>query len=270
MSYQQSRESIGALLVHAVACPLDDHHASIGNRRRQATRGRDVTIVELSGHEGARTSDARKLIPNRPHRAGAHPAQGFRQPRAAVVQPPGPYLPNVGWAPSFQTGEERQAAPVVDEGLESVVLNALRQGLIVSAPVFALVLFKPRMGPDGQERQGTCRPRGRDVEREPAPHRVSDQMAARDPKMVPEHLEIFRACLHRVERTRLDAGIAMTAQVWHHPPPAIGHLRDDLVPAAPALGEPVKQGDRRTFADHLIVEANVSAFQNHDMQIVWM
>jgi hypothetical protein len=95
-------------------------------------------------------------------------------------------------------------------------------------------------------------------------------VGTRDPKVVPQHLEVGGAGVHRVWRTGLDAGVAMTAQIGNQPLPAIRHLRDDLVPAAPGLGEAMEQRHRRTFADHLIVESNVSPLYDSHKQIVWM
>jgi hypothetical protein len=54
----------------------------------------------------------------------------------------------------------------------------------------------------------------------------------------------------------------MAPKVGHNPLPTGGHGRDELLPAATALGEAVEKGDRRAFAGDYIVEANVGTLQN--------
>jgi hypothetical protein len=102
------------------------------------------------------------------------------------------------------------------------------------------------------------------VEGKAAAHRVTDKMRARDPKAVPEPLQIFCAGVHRVWRARPDLGRAMAAEVGEHPLPAGRHQGNDFVPGPAALGEAMEERNRRAIADHLIVEPNViSHFENH-------
>ena len=226
-------------------------------------------MVELAGNERARASNAFQLVPDGPHGPCPHAAQRLREAGGPVVHPLGAHLRHERRAASLKPGEHREAAPVVDESLEPICLDPLRQCLIAAAPPLARLVLETGMGADREQREDPFRMGGRDMEGEPPPHGVAHQVGARDPEVVPQHHEVGSAGLHGVWATRADAGVAVAAKVGHHPPPAAGHVGDDLVPAAPALGESVENGDRRTFADHLIVESNVGPFQKH-RQILWM
>ena len=263
MSQQESRECLRSLLVHRVPGSLDDHDATPMDRCGQAARRRGVAVVELAGDECGRNLDAAELVPDRSHRARAHAAERFRETRNVIVHSRRSHLGKERRAAAFQPLEQWQAAPVVDEGFEPVILKALGQRFVTSSPSFARFLIEAGVSADGEQRQDSFRPRRSNVEGKAAAHRVTDEMGARDPKTVPEPHKILRASLHRVWRAGLDTSRAMAAEVGQHPFPAGRHQRDDLVPAPAALGEAMEQCDRRTFADHLIVELDVISFENH-------
>ena len=263
MSEEQARERFRPLLMNCVACSLDNHDATLLDRRGQAARRRSVAVVELAGDECGRNLDAAELVPDRSHRARAHAAERFRETRNVIVDSRRSHLGKERRAAAFQPLKQWQAAPVVDEGFEPVILNALCQRFVTSSPSFARFLVEAGVSADGEQRQDSFRPRRSNVEGKAAAHRVADEMGARDPKTVPEPHKIFRASLHRVWRAGLDTSRAMAAEVGQHPFPAGRHQRDDLVPARAALGEAVEQRDRRTFADHLIVESDIISFENH-------
>ena len=62
---------------------------------------------------------------------------------------------------------------------------------------------------------------------------------------------------------------AVAAQVRHDPHPALGHMRDDLSPAAAALGEAVQERDRRTVAGDKVAQPGIPSVENHS-SMVWM
>jgi len=85
MSEEQARERFRPLLMNCVACSLDDHDATLLDRRGQAARRRSVAVVELAGDECGRNLDTVELVPDGSHRARAHAAERFRQTRNVIV-----------------------------------------------------------------------------------------------------------------------------------------------------------------------------------------
>src|SRR4029077_11901702 len=136
-------------------------------------RGGDVTVVELAGHERAGTGDPSEFVPHRSHRAGAHAPKRFGQAGDAIVHPLSSHLRNERRPAALEPGEHREAAPVVDEGLEPVLLYALRHRLVTPPPALARVLIEPGVRADGEERKDALRPRGGDMEGEASAHRVA-------------------------------------------------------------------------------------------------
>ena len=108
------------------------------------------------------------------------------------------------------------------------------------------------------------------MQREPASHRIADEVGALDAEVVPENLEVSETRVHGAHCPGLQPSFAMTAQVGHDPAPASGHGVDQLLPAPPALRKAVEEGDRGALACNEIVEAHVGALQNRHGQIVWM
>ena len=264
MSEEESGECLRPLLVHRVAGALDDHDATVGNRPGKATRRCGIAVVELAGNEAARNFETVELAPDRVHRARPHTAKRSRKTGNVIVHARRTHLSGERWASAFQTFEHGQAAPVVDKGLEAIGLNALSQRLIAASPYFARILVQAGMSSDGEERQESFRPGGRNVKRKAAAHGVTDQMRTLNSEAVPEPLQIFCAGVHRVWRARPDLGRAMAAEVGEHPLPAGRHQGNDFVPGPAALGEAMEERNRRAIADHLIVEPNViSHFENH-------
>ena len=130
MSEKQAREHLRPLLMNCVTGSLDDHDAPVRHRSRQAARRGSIAVVELAGDERGWDLDTVELVPDGSHRARAHAAQRFRQTRNVIVHARGSHLGQERRPSALQTLEQGQAAPVVDEGLQPVVLNALRQRLV--------------------------------------------------------------------------------------------------------------------------------------------
>src|ERR1700675_521387 len=226
MSEEQARERFGSLLMNRVPGSLDEHHATIGDRRREPARGLGVAVVELAGDESGRYLDPAELVPEWSHSAGAHAAERLRKSRGVIVHTGRSHLSEERRAAPLQTLEQGQAAPVIDESLEPLTLDSLRQRLVASPPTYARFLVEPGVSADGQERKDSFGPRCSNVERKAAAHRVADQVSARDPKAVPELHEIVGARIHRVCGAGPDTSRAMAAEIGQHPLPARRHQRD--------------------------------------------
>ena len=226
-------------------------------------------MVQLTGHEGAWNADLRELVPERVHRAGAHSAQRAGEARDVVTQALRADLRHVGGSSSLQAGEQGQRPPVVGESLEPVLLDAFGETLVAAAPPFAGVFLQPRMRADGEQREHAVGTPGRDMQRQPAAHRIAHDVTALHADRVPEQDEIPGARVHGAQRAMTKLGFAVTAQVRHDPRPAQRHVRDELAPAAAALGEAVEERDRRAVAGDKVAQPGVPSVQNHH-SILWM
>src|SRR5438445_13611785 len=129
MSEKQARERLGSLLMNCVTGSLNDDDSTVRDRSRQASRRRSVAMVELAGDERAGHFYTVELVPDRSHRARAHPAERFGQTRDMIFHARRSHLGQERWAAALQPLEQREAAPVIDEGLESVLLDSLRKRL---------------------------------------------------------------------------------------------------------------------------------------------
>src|SRR5712692_8165351 len=135
----------------------------------------------------------------------------------------------------------------------ALVFDPLSERLVALTPSLARLVLEPRVGADRQQRLEALGEPRRHVQREPAAHRVADEVGALDPEVIPQHLEVRGAGVHRARRAWLDPRLTMAPKVGHHPLPTGGHGRDELLPTAAALGEAVEKGDRRAFAGDEIV-----------------
>ena len=127
-------------------------------------------MIELPRHESARKRDVREVIPERVHAPGPHAAQRTSKSGDMVIHPFRPYLGNEGRAPALEAGEQRQAAPVLDERFETAVLDALCQSIVPEPASCSRLFLQARMGADGQEREDAFRPPCRDMQGEPTAH----------------------------------------------------------------------------------------------------
>ncbi len=97
------------------------------------------------------------------------------------------------------------------------MFDPLSERLVALTPSLARLLLESRVGADRQQRQEALGDPGRHVQREPAAHRVADEVGTLDPEVIPQHLEVRGAGVHRARRARLDPRFTMAAKVGHHP-----------------------------------------------------
>ena len=173
-------------------------------------------------------------------------------------------LRHICWPSSLQACEQGQRPPVVDESLEPVLLDAFGETLVAAAPPFAGVFLQPRMRADGEQREHAVGTPGRGMQRQPAAHRIAHDVTALHAQRVPQPHEVRGARVHGAQRAVSELGFAVTPQVGHDPFPALWHVRDELAPAAAALGEAVEERDRRPVAGHKVAQPGVPSVQNHD------
>ena len=221
-------------------------------------------MVKLSRDESARAAHVGELVPDRIHRAGSHASQRAGESRDVVLQPFRPHLSDVRRPAALQPGEEGKSAPVIDERLDAIALDAFRQGLVAEPAALACAVVEPGMRADRDEREHALGTARRHVKRKPPTHRVAREVRPLDPEPVPKGKQVLGASVHRAWRARRRLRFAVAAKVGHDPTPAFGDLGDELAPAPSALREAVQQGDRRTGAGHKVAQLYVLTLQNHD------
>ena len=220
-------------------------------------------MVQLAGDEGAWKRDAREVIPQRIHGAGAHPAQRAGKAGDVVRHPLGAHLGHERGPATLEAREQGQRAPVVDERLQPVLLDALGEPFVPAPASLSGLFLEARVRTDGEQREDSFRSARGGVERQAAAHRITHEVRARDSEMVPEPLEVVGASVHAARRAGPGTRLAMSAQVGHDPHPAFRHPGNDLEPAATVLREPVEQGDRRAGAEHEVAQSHVRTVENH-------
>src|SRR5205807_144630 len=165
-----------------------DLDSPIGHGAGKPARRRDVSVVELARDEGEWKLRQPELIPDRLHHARAHPAQRAGKTRRMVLEALRAHLREEGRSATLQSGKQRKAAPVVDEGPDAISLDAIGKRLVAATPPVASAGVQAGVRADGEHGKDAVTAACRDMEGEPAAHRVADEVRALDAEMVPQHL----------------------------------------------------------------------------------
>src|SRR5439155_11581065 len=152
---------------------------------------------------------------------------------------------------------------VADECVDAVVFDPLGKRLVAKPSSLTRIFVEPGVRTDGEKRERTVGVARCDVKREAAAHRVTHDMTSLEAELVPQPQNVRGTPVHRAWGARADLRLAVAAKVWHDPSPALRHMRDDLVPAAAALGEAVQERHRRAGARHYVAQPDVLSRQNH-------
>src|SRR5207245_10061091 len=85
--------------------------------------------------------------------SGAHSAQRGRETGDGVLRAFGAQLCHERWSSPLEAREQRQAAPVVDERFDAVLLDALGKRLVAELPALSCLWLEARMGADREQRE---------------------------------------------------------------------------------------------------------------------
>src|SRR5205807_5565368 len=92
---------------------------------------------------------------------------------------------------ALQACEQGPGAPVVDEGLDSLRLDAFREALVPAPAPIAGVVVESGVSADRDQGGDSLRSAGGDMKREPAAHRVTHEVRSPDVQLFPKRDQVF-------------------------------------------------------------------------------